>query len=168
MLIRPAMLSAPTTFITYIAVRRFHYRVAYGIRMHLPEGIVSGLGSIRGTQNVDAQKKALDEVLNAIAISDRKLKTLVILRTEYLRQTLDFGRTRNKKRQYGQTLSELKTDEELFEKTPILFDLYGCGIRMADSDDERHELTLIEKQLNDEFWKRPSQFEQDLCPDIVL
>jgi len=99
-------------------------------------------------------------VLDAIAASDRALKTKVILRREYLRQALDFGRTRKTRLQYGMHVDALKTDEELFERTPILFDMYGVGMRMADpnNEEEVRELSIIEKNLTMQGWKDPSLF----------
>mgnify|MGYP001278554013 CR=1 FL=1 len=153
----------PCVFPTYIAVLRLKhiaYRVPYGVRLHLPEGIIEGTGCILGTQPVVAQKYALATVLDAIAASDRALKTKVILRREYLRQALDFGRTRKTRLQYGMHVDALKTDEELFERTPILFDMYGVGMRMADpnNEEEVRELSIIEKNLTMQGWKDPSLF----------
>jgi hypothetical protein len=147
--------------LAYISSLRFKhlgYKTPYGIRLHLPEGIVTGIGWVKGTQPVVAQKQALSDILNAIALSERNLRPLVILWTEYLRPSLDFGHTRNKKRQYDMPVGELKTDEELFESAPILADLYGVIIRMADNEKERAELRLIERELFEESWKSPSRF----------
>jgi|SRR5665213_3814611 len=162
-IVRPIDGNAPTISRTYIAspkLKHLPYRIPYGVRLHLPEGVLTGTGCINGTQPVVAQKHALAIVLDAIAISGRNLKTLVISRTEFLKQSLDQGRTRNIKMQYGMRVNELKTDEELFERTPVLYDMYGAGIRMANpsNDEEQHELSLIERALSDESWGHSSKF----------
>jgi len=121
---------------------------------------MEGIGCIRGSQPVVAQKYALATVLNAIANGERLLKAQFILRTEYLRQSLDFGRSRKTKLQYRMRVGSLKTDEELYERTPILYDMYGAGIRMADpnNQEEGDELAIIEKTLLTQAWRDPSLF----------
>jgi hypothetical protein len=110
--------------------------------------------------------------LDAIAVSGRPLKPAFVLRTEFARQSLDAGRTRNLKKQYRMPVGELKTDEELYERTPKLYDLLGAGSRMADpnNEEEQHELALIEDALDKEAWKIPCRFRNGRVfdPDLIL
>jgi hypothetical protein len=121
---------------------------------------MEGIGWIYGTQPVVAQKYALATVLDASAISERSLKTEIILRTEYLRQSLDAGRSRKTKMQHGMRVDPLRTDEELYERTPTLYDMYGTGMRMADPNNPREgdELSTIERTLKRHAWRDPELF----------
>lgn len=166
--------TSPTIVRTYISAVRFayiSYSVGYGIRLHLPEGVLFGIGCVRGTQPVLAQKRAVEAVLNAIARSERPFKAEVITRSEYWLQCLDFGRTRRKKRQYGYHLNPIKTDEELYEGLAALASLHLGGGRMADptAENESQELALIEKELNRQAFRYPQQFKgREFAPEFDL
>ncbi len=161
--------ASPTYVRIYIAARRFRqvsYSTGYGVRLHLPEGVLFGIGGIRGTQPVVALKRGLETSLDAVANSDRDLKLYAITRTEALMQSLDAGRTRKKKKQYGISLRQLKTDEELYERTPLLWALYGGGGRMFDPgmEEEDRELRIIERELDRQFFRDPGRFRQAFDP----
>ena len=173
--VRPSDGNVSTIVRTYISAKKFEhlkYRFLYGMRLHLPEGVLMCTGWISGTQPVAAQRQALELILDAIALSGRNIEIHAVLRTEYLKQQLDFGRARNKKKKYRMHVNQLKTDEESFERTPILVDMHGARMRMADpnNDEEMHELALIEGALLEEAWRNLSKIKHlnESHPDLVL
>lgn len=132
----------------FISIFKKYSRTNFGIRIHWFGEIIFAAGWF-GNQKVNAQMIALDCALSAIELADASVRVEAIFRTEYIRQRLDMARSRRLAQQAGIPKKPMQEDEARWQSVAFRVVEADVGIRMALNEEEKQELSLIDRKLDD-------------------
>lgn len=136
----------------YISIFKRSSRACFGISIKWFAHDVFASGWF-GDQKPNAQMIALDCALAAIEQSGIDVQVEAIFRTEYIMQRLSMATTRKIAEQHGISSRPMVEDKDRWQYVALRVIGAGVKIRMALSEEEKKELNLIDRKLEDRFYE---------------